>query len=93
MKNIHQVFKSICQICNRAFSSPRGTLSSKRIGGAVLLSSAIFKGFIVIAAWIFYKNDVPSEIIQIISAELLAGTTALGLTLGETKFKTFEKND
>ena len=87
------MLKLICQICNRAFSSPRGTLSSKRIGGAVLLTSAITKGFIVIVAWIFYKNEVPSAIIQIINAELLAGTTALGLTLGETKFKTIEKND
>lgn len=83
----------LCSICNRAFSSPRGTLSSKRIGAAVLLSSAIFKGFLVIAAWIFFKNKIPPEIIQIIDAELMAGTAALGSTIFEKKFKTDKANE
>lgn len=87
------MISQLCNICNRAFSSPRGTLSSKRIGGAILLTSAIFKGFVVIAAWIFFKNKIPSEIIQIIDAELMAGTAALGSTIFEKKFKTNEPNE
>ena len=87
------MISQLCNICNRAFSSPRGTLSSKRIAGAILLTSAIAKGFVVIGAWMFYKNEVPSAIIQIIDAELMAGTAALGSTIFEKKFKTNESNE
>lgn len=81
------MFEFICQVCNRAFSSTRGTLSSKRIGGAILLTSAIFKGFIVIGVWIYLKLEIPAAIVQIIDAELIAGAAALGSTIFEKKFK------
>lgn len=87
------MISQLCNICNRAFSSPRGTLSSKRIGGAILLTSAIAKGFVVIGAWIFYKIEVPSAIVHIIDAELMAGITALTSTVFEKKFKTTEPNE
>ena len=50
------MIKTISQICDRAFASPRaGTLSSKRIGAAFLITSAIIKGFLVIGAWIAFQ--------------------------------------
>jgi ABC-type phosphate transport system permease subunit len=86
------MFQAICQICNRAFASPKGkTLSSKRIGGAILLTSAILKGFIVLAVWIILRIAIPQEIVQIIDAELIAGTTALGATIFEKRFKNKEQ--
>ena len=87
------MLRLVCTVCNRAFSSPRGTLSSKRIAGAILLTSAILKGFIVITAWILHKNEIPATIIQIIDAELMAGTAALGSTIFEKKFKTSEPSN
>lgn len=87
------MFKILAAICNRAFSSPRGMLSSKRIGGAILLSSAIFKGFIVIAFWMYYRSDIPLTIVQIIEAELMAGTATIGSTIFEKKFKTNEASN
>jgi NADH:ubiquinone oxidoreductase subunit 4 (subunit M) len=78
------------RVCNRIFASQRGSLSSKRIGGAILLISAIVKGFIIIAIWVLYKMDVPGAITQIIDAELIAGTTALGSTIFEKKYKSNE---
>lgn len=52
---LSKLFTILSNICERSFASPRGTLSSKRIGGAILLTFAILEIFIIVMTWALFS--------------------------------------
>ena len=81
------MLKSLIKIAKTAFLSPKGTISSKRLTGFLMITEAGFLTAYAVFMKLHFGKLIDENIVKLIETLYYCGAGLLGTTIFEKKFK------
>ena len=81
------MFQSFISLAKSTFPSPKGTISSKRLVGFLMITEAGFLTAYALIMKVHFDSSIDDNIVSLVNSLHYGGSALIGSTILEKKFK------